>query len=639
MRRAAPTLILLALSTPALAQRTGDNAVTAAGDAFGKAVGNERIGLYGVDDVRGFNPIDAGNARIAGLFFAQTERPPTRIVEGSTIRVGITAQGYPFPAPTGIVDYTLNLPDARAGASFQIERGPYGGAAGSFEAKLPIDGAALGVTGGVGFRHGQRPEGGTVNFRNFGVTLAWHPYAGADVIPFVGGFTMRDDEAAPVFFPAGNNLPPRIKRRQFISQPFTDRNSDSKVYGLIAKLPIGAWRVEAGIFRSRRDVSSTFADLFIAVQPNGDAGEHRIIADGDNVDDAISGEARLIRVWTDGTLKQTLTASLKARDFSRDFGGTQRLSFGAGTITRPVLLAKPVITLGANDHDVVKQLTGGLAYGLNWAGRGSFDISLAKTRYRKSVNFANPTLADSASRTNPLLYSAAGSIIVTKRLALYGGYVRGLEEAPVAPDIAVNRSEAPPAILTRQFDAGLRFAVTPKLSLVAGLFSVRKPYFNLDAGRLFRPLGSVTNRGVEISLAGTIAKGLNLVAGSLFLDPVINGEAVTSGQIKPRPVGSLTRRSIANVDWRPGATSHWSFDLAFEGLSARTANASNALRAPPREMFALGTRYRFKLHDLSALIRLQATNLFNDYGFQVSSSGGFTYSPSRTFTAQLVVDL
>ena len=639
MSRPLITLILISLSAPAYAQRTNDNAVTAAGDAFGKAIGNERIGIYSTEDVRGFNPVDAGNARIEGLFFAQTDRPSSRLIEGSTIRVGISAQGYPFPAPTGIVDYRLNLSGAEPSSSIEIERGPYGGVAGSIEANLPLAGERLGITSGLGFRRQLRPEGGVTNFRGFAMSLAWRPYQRAEIIPFWGGLKTISDEATPTFFLEGAALPPKIRRRQFIGQNFTGRNASSNSYGLVAKLPFGKWRAEAGLFRSRKSTATTFADLFIGVAPDGSAAEHRIIADGDNLDDAISGEFRVARTWGTGAISQRVTASLRGRDQQRDFGGTQRLNFGPSTINSPTLLTPPPITLGPNDHDQVRQLTAGLAYGVNWAGHGLLDVSLAKTRYRKSVDFANPVLPDTLSRANPLLYSATSSIILTKRLALYGGLVRGLEEAPIAPDIALNRNEAPPAILTRQIDFGARFAITPKLSLVAGVFSVRKPYFNIDNARLFRQLGTVTNRGVEVSLAGALAKGVSVVAGSVFLDPLISGEAVTSGQIKPRPVGSLRRRSVANFDVRPGGKSAWSFDLAIESLSARIANASNTLSAPSRETLSLGSRYRFKLGQLPALIRVQATNLFNDYGFIVSSSGGFTYSASRTVTAQLVVDL
>src|ERR1700754_4571562 len=98
---------LACLATPALAQRADDNAVKSADDAFGTSVGNENIGLYGPFDVRGFSAVDAGNVRIDGLYFDRQTDSPSLIAPGSTIRVGISAQGYPLPEPTGIADYDL----------------------------------------------------------------------------------------------------------------------------------------------------------------------------------------------------------------------------------------------------------------------------------------------------------------------------------------------------------------------------------------------------------------------------------------------------------------------------------------------------------------------------------------------------
>jgi iron complex outermembrane receptor protein len=105
LRPVSAAAILLASATPVLAQRTDENAVKAADDAFGTSVGNERIGLYNAGDVRGFNPITAGNIRIEGLSVTEHGGFTQRVVSGSTIRVGLTAQSYPFPAPTGIADY------------------------------------------------------------------------------------------------------------------------------------------------------------------------------------------------------------------------------------------------------------------------------------------------------------------------------------------------------------------------------------------------------------------------------------------------------------------------------------------------------------------------------------------------------
>jgi outer membrane receptor protein involved in Fe transport len=36
---------------------------------------------------------------------------------------------------------------------------------------------------------------------------------------------------------------------------------------------------------------------------------------------------------------------------------------------------------------------------------------------------------------------------------------------------------------------------------------------------------------------------------------------------------------------------------------------------------------------------LQVTNVFDEYGWLVSNSGGFTYSPGRTYVAQLAFDI
>jgi iron complex outermembrane receptor protein len=622
-----------------LAQRTEENAVTQAGDAFGRSVGNERVGLYSQDDVRGFDPIDAGNARIEGLYFDQQDRVPNRLQTGNTIRVGISAQRYPFPAPTGIVDYALALPGSRTLATIEMERGPFGGWAGSIELEIPLT-EGLGIAGGVGGRNQLRPEGGRNRFRNFGAVLQWQVSPEARLIAFGGGYSNLDDEARAMLFPAGNALPPKIPREQFLGQEWAPRNNLSRTFGFIGNVPLGAFRVDAGLFRSSRHAVNAFADILAGVTPDGAAAARFIIADGNNQDRSVSGEFRLSRKWQSGPLRHTVALSLRGRDKQRLFGGTQRIALGPSSAVRPDPRPRPVIAVGAESIDAVEQLTYGAAYALEWQGRGSIDLSLSRSRYRKAIDFADALRPDLAVRDDPWLATVTSSVVIAPRLAIYGGYVRGLEEAPVAPEIATNRNEAPPATRTRQIDLGLRYAVTGQLNLIAGLFSVKKPYFNLDPALRFRELGAVDNRGIELSLAGAVAPGWTLVAGSIFLDPKIAGEAARTGQIGDRPVGSLNRRSIINLDWRGAAgQSPWSVDLAFESLSARVANAANTLKAGPRESLNVGARYRFGLGPYKALIRGQITNLFNDYGWQVSSSGGFTASSSRTWTLQMIADI
>ena len=63
-------IIAAALAMPAFGQsKSAENAVTSADDAFGNSVGLESTGIYSENNVRGFSPLDAGNARIDGNYF------------------------------------------------------------------------------------------------------------------------------------------------------------------------------------------------------------------------------------------------------------------------------------------------------------------------------------------------------------------------------------------------------------------------------------------------------------------------------------------------------------------------------------------------------------------------------------------
>ncbi len=113
-----------ALATPqASAQdRSTDNAVTQAEDAFGFSVGRETIGIYNAGNARGFSPTTAGNVRIDGLYFDPAYQLTSVVSDSTSIKVGLSAQGYPFAAPSGIVDQSLRRPDARRGEFDRAQR-------------------------------------------------------------------------------------------------------------------------------------------------------------------------------------------------------------------------------------------------------------------------------------------------------------------------------------------------------------------------------------------------------------------------------------------------------------------------------------------------------------------------------------
>lgn len=625
----------------ALAQRASENATTQSSDAFGRSVGSEKTGLYNSDYVRGFDPVDAGNVRLEGLYFDQVDRISTRLVDGSTIRVGPATLRYPFPAPTGLVDYSLTQPRGKPIYSFNLEEGSSSarGIGGSFEFKQPFDGERLGLSGGFGWRNAHRFEGGKTLYRTVGATLAWRPAPDTQVLLFGGDFIYRSDEATPILYPLGVALPPQVTRGEDHSQAWTPRNQDLWTAGAVVKAPLAGLRVEAGLFYSRRDQHSVYADILAGTRPDGSVANRRIVADAGSHDGSLSGELRLVRRWTSGNISQQLTASVRGRVRDRLFGGAQSIVLGPSTALAPDPRPRPAFTIGPKNHDRVRQVTYGLAWSLVSAHGFSLDAGLSTSNYRKAIDFADPLLADPVTRDHPLLFNLGGSLNLSHALMLYAGVSHGQEEALVAPDVATNRSEAPAAIHTRQVEAGFKYALTPHLTLIAGGFSITKPYYNLDPALRYRQLGTLRNRGLELSLTGQIVPGLTLVGGTMLLDPRLSGEAVDAKLIGVRPVGQIRRRTAANLDWRlDRGKSPLSFDLALESLSSRVGNAANTLYAPARTTVNLGARYRFKLAGAQWLLRPQLLNAFNNYGWQVSTSGGFTYSNPRTLTLQLAAD-
>src|SRR3546814_15129427 len=92
---------------------------------------------------------------------------------------------------------------------------------------------------------------------------------------------------------------------------------------------------------------------------------------------------------------------------------------------------------------------------------------MQKVNYRKQVT--TPSEAAPESRDNPWLLNAAAMIDLTPAVSLYASFTRGLEESDVAPETAANRDEAPPAIRTRQIDAGAKIRAAG-MTLMAGVF-------------------------------------------------------------------------------------------------------------------------------------------------------------------------
>ena len=619
-------VVLTTFSLTAHAQRTSENVVTAAQDAFGTTIGDDSIGLYSSKNARGFSPKDAGNMRIEGLFFDQQTMHfgfAGQLTKSTTMRVGLSAQSYPAPAPTGIADVRLRLPGDKALVSVRSFFGPYGSYGGQADLELPILSKKLGAVLGAAGGHTDLDGHGGFEYLDFSGLLHWTPTTNTEIITFYQRSEPHNGTGTPPgVITGGAFLPPKIDRNNFFGPDFDQgRHRIQTNIGLIGRsLVFGNWRVQAGLFRSVNDLENFFFNFYANTQPDGTA-DLNVRTRPSAWLGSFSGEVRASGVFADGPRRHTFHISAKGRTGKRTFGGDDTLSFGTATIGIRFPSTKPTgFNFGPQSRDRIRHGQAGVSYVGQWSRVGEISVGVQKTFYRRTVDQFGPTLT--TTRTNPWLYNATLAVEDGERLTFYASFTRGLEDSGIAPESAANPGEALAASLTEQSDAGIRYKISPDITLVAGVFEVKKPYFDRDTSNVFARVGALRHRGVEVSLSGQPLEGLKVVAGAVLLQARVSGTTVDLGLIGGVPPGQTPVLFRLNADYGPAAWRGLSVNAKVNFEDSHNANRLNTVRISSITTVDLGARYNFKAYDTSASIRFNVRNVTNVFAWTVAGASG-----------------
>jgi iron complex outermembrane receptor protein len=612
------------------------NAIKAASDAFGVTVGIEKIGVYTSDQVRGFSPTTAGNIRIDGLYFDQAGELNRRLIDRSTIRVGLAAQAYPFPAPTGIVDNRLRTPGPKFVASGSAGLADYGGPYFDTDLQIPLKGEKLGLAVGFGRKDDEFPDGTNSNNRTIALIGDWRPSGALRLRSFWTQILQRGLEASPLITLGGAWLPPELPVRKFIGQKWTANRHGISNAGALADVNLGSqWALRAGLFRSMVTDDSSYSDLFRSVEPDGTA-DHLIVANPRLGTHSTSGEVRLSHTIDDGPRKHLFNAILRGRLREAQSGGSDQVDFGLTNVLVPEVLTQAAFEFTSPSRDHVRQLTAGLAYDGYWKGVGRIGVGVQKTDYRKT--FDAPGSPPAHSHDSPLLYYGTLEVELSDRLAFFGSMTRGLEETGIAPDNAVNRGQALAAARTRQVDGGVSYSLTGTLKLVAAVFDIQKPYFNLDRNNVYTALGMERHRGIEASVAGSVTPRLSIVAGAVLMDARTTGQAVSEGLIGKRPINTSPLLVRVSSEYQVPGVNGLSVDFGLDHDGERIATADNAVSLPPRTILRVGSRYHFRLNRWNAQLRILVDNITDHFSWALTSGGGFKVDVGRRVTGYLAID-
>ncbi|MEO1078862.1 MAG: TonB-dependent receptor [Pseudomonadota bacterium] len=627
-------LYLASVSFEANAQRAAENVVRSVSDAFGASVGDETIGLYSTRNVRGFSPTAAGNVRVEGIFIDRASEFSNRLVSGSTIRAGLAAQGYLLPAPTGIADFSLRRVAATPTQSLIAQRGAYGGVllAADFQARLRED---IETAFGVGYEEREVGDGTIDISASAGGNMRFVLSPEAELTVFADYVDEIQNQFSQRYFTAGPYEPPRVTPLKRVGQPWVEFSGPRYNVGMLADYRPGDWEYRIGVFRSSRERDLQSGQFFVDVQPDGSARRRAVLGPEPSLlSDSL--EARATRRFLEGGRRHSITANVRALQRSREYGGTVGIDLGAAHIDEPEYFERPDVDVGELSRESVEQVTLGLSYDLQWETGGQINVGVQQSSYSRDV--VVPSGADQSITTDPLLYSVMANAPIGWGLVAYGGIVRGFEESPVAPSSAANQNEAPPAAETQQIDAGVRMAMG-KLTAVAGVFEIEKPFFGLDEGRFFGEQGMQISRGVELSLAGPVTDALQLVLGTVFYDVALTGDAVDADLLADSPVGALSRSTTLNLDYRPPWAPGWSFDLGLTSRGEQNGDAQGLVTIEPRTLLDLGLRRQFSLADNDVVLRGRLTNVFDEFGWDANSTGDFRYIAPRALSLSLRMDI
>ncbi len=638
---------MASLATSALAQRADENATTQAGDAFGFSVGSESVGLYNSGEVRGFNPSAAGNVRIEGLYFDESADLPAKLIDSTAIRVGLSAQDFDLPAPSGIVDQTLRIAKQTV-VTTTFGVGDYVAPYVDVEGGWVSNDKRWAVTYGGGISRDKFETGATSRGANVSLLLHGKLSEDLNVTLFGGRSWYYDDQDIVSILPSSSLkpfLPPQFKRRVAYNQPWGQGSGHYSNVGTIINAGLGGgWDFKLGAFWSQYDPALNYEEFFSDVTPEGQATSAMVIQNPDSVYKSFSGEARLSKTLEEGDRTHILSASVRGRVGNQRYGGDFDYPvsdiIGIRQLGVLALAPEPTPVFTEQTRDDVNQVSGALSYRLSWQGVGLLNLGIQKVYFEKTVDDPNAQdvrglrLGSQSSSSSPILFNASLAVELTDDVVIFGGYTRGLEESGTAPSSVNNRYTVLPVVRTTQRDVGIRWAISKNTTLIAAAFDLRKPYPSINASNIYGFIGNRRNRGLEISLNSKPLKGLSVVLGALFLDAKISGEKV----IAPKPVGSISRTIQADISYDIPGIDGLSVNSSIRHFGGWVASQDNSLILPTRTVPSLGIRYRFKAFGGIHVARAYLDNIFDNYGWRVSSDGDFKYNPPRRASFSLTSD-
>ncbi len=218
----------------------------------------------------------------------------------------------------------------------------------------------------------------------------------------------------------------------------------------------------------------------------------------------------------------------------------------------------------------------------------------------------------------------------TTQLTGYLSYSESLSLGNEAPYWTSNDGTTLAPLLSRQTEAGVKYAWSDALNLQAALYRIRQPYQfaqpdNSAAGFTFVQQGDEVHTGLELNAAGRLSRNLRLTASINLIRARARG--TDTPLYEGHQVVNVPRlRSAVYLDYRLPFTTDLSLLGGWRYASSNVATPNGLTRVPAYHVFDAGLRYVTQWNGHTLTLRLNVDNVFNHFYWRdTGSSGGDSY--------------
>ena len=206
---------------------------------------------------------------------------------------------------------------------------------------------------------------------------------------------------------------------------------------------------------------------------------------------------------------------------------------------------------------------------------------------------------------------AAGVVFkATEWLSLYANYIEGLSPGAIAPTTAANAGEVFAPYKTKQAELGFKVDLGD-FSHTVSLYEIKRPNSYTDpVTNVFSFGGEQRNRGVEWGFFGEPLKGVRLIGGVAYSDPVVT-KAVNPANEGKIAVGLPMWQGKLGVEWDLPVVSGLTLTANATAASKQYLDASNDLSIAGRVIFDVGARYTTQISGHPLILRAVVTNVGN----------------------------